>query len=143
MLEAVLMAEGEPAPSTSICGKYLRKLGKVRRPPSTPCVCQQSCKPTPAGLPYLVVTKQCEIDARNHRNGDVEPRASQAVELLHGGFCPWEIPIVLFLVAFLQGGNSTTRRRVSQVKYRRKRAQMTRDGYRDQMNLHAGVAARG
>jgi hypothetical protein len=29
------------------------------------------------------------------------------------------------------------------VRYRRKRAQVRRDGYRDQMNLRAGVAARG
>ena len=37
-------------------------------------------------MPYLVITEQCEIDTRNHRNGDIEPRASQAVELLHGGW---------------------------------------------------------
>jgi hypothetical protein len=36
---------------------------------------------------YLIITEQREIDARNHRNSDVELRARQAVELLHGECC--------------------------------------------------------
>jgi hypothetical protein len=57
MFEAVFLAEGEPAPSTSIWGKYLRKLGKVSNPPSTPYVCQRMCELNCADVPYLVITK--------------------------------------------------------------------------------------
>jgi hypothetical protein len=44
-----------------------------------------------ADVPYLVITEQCEINARNHRNGDIELRARQAVELLHGECCLLEV----------------------------------------------------
>ena len=93
-------------------------------------------------MPYLVVTEQCEIDTRNHCNGDIEPRASQAVELLHGGSCP--------LVAdYATSGRTPENENENELKKTSvpgamwRREQTRGDGYLDHVNLPAGVAARG